>query len=150
MFLVRLLFTFSLLFSINVHAAGQLPGLEAGHYALVEGSPKLCAPYKLSELDLQSPKITVGGRYSLLLKNARKQVESDLDPSCEFVEQSTKEILNGETLISRTNSEVCGGAVVKSKISSKFVFRGPQVVLDHSIQEDVRQAAYRCVWNRIN
>jgi hypothetical protein len=146
MFLIKAICVLSV--SVGTFAvAAPLPGLEAGHYGLVEGSPKLCAPYRLSELDLQSPRITVGGRYALILKNARKQIESDLDANCEFIEEATKAVSGAESTVTRTNSEVCGQSV-KSKITSKFTFRGEQVILDHQIQEETRQVGYRCVWAR--
>lgn len=128
-------------------AAREFPGLEAGHYRLVEGSDKLCRSFTISPKDLQARVLNVGGRYTMIMRNARRQVESDLDANCEFVEEATKETSDVDTVLTRANSELCGG-VTKSKTISKFLFRGDRIWLDHAIQNGTRNVSYRCAWQR--
>lgn len=131
----------------EAQASREFPGLEVGTYRLVEGPDKLCRAFTIQASDLKARVLNVGGRYSMLMRNAKRQVESDLDANCEFIEEATKEVSDVDTVLTRSNSEVCGG-VVKSKTVSKFMFRGERVWLDHAIQDGPRNATYRCTWQR--
>lgn len=131
------------------NASADFPGLEPGHYRLTEGSDQLCRSFSIEASAIKSRRLEVGGRYTMILRNARRQVESDLDPNCEFVEEATKESSDVDTVMTRANSEICGG-VTKSKTVSKFLFRGEKIWLDHAIQEGPRNVSYRCVWTRAN
>lgn len=150
MFLIRAFFLLSLSFvgSFAIAQSGrEFPGLETGNYRLVEGDEKLCQAFSIHPRDLKERVLNVGGRYKMLMRNAKRQVESDLDANCEFIEEATKEVSDVDTVLTRSNSEVCGG-VAKSKTVSKFLFRGDRVWLDHAIQDGPRNVSYRCFWQR--
>ncbi|MBX3019901.1 MAG: hypothetical protein KF767_18585 [Bdellovibrionaceae bacterium] len=150
MFLIRVLLLLSVSFTGALSFAQnprEFPGLETGSYRLVEGNEKLCQSFSIRPSDLKERIINVGGRYQMLMRNAKRQVESDLDANCEFVEEATKETSDVDTVLTRSNSEVCGG-VAKTKTVSKFLFRGDRVWLDHAIQDGPRNVSYRCAWQR--
>lgn len=123
-----------------------LPGLESGNYRRIEGPKELCANFQITTRDLKASYLQLGARYQVILKNSRKQVESDLDPSCIFVEETQKELSSNESLVRRVNAEVCKG-VPQTKVLSEYTFTPGQITLDHTITDNTRQAHYKCKWS---
>lgn len=135
-----------LVVSAGVAQAQPIPLLEAGRYELAEGDKELCpGELTFSEKAVRRQFLAVGGLYRYEVKNSQSILESDLDPKCEFREQTRSELNTaGESKLVRVNEEVCSGKTT-SRITSTAVVTKLKVQLTHEIEG---VTPYTCVWKK--
>lgn len=129
-------------FSLSANAA-RTTALEAGQYTLTSGEKGLCRNFSVSESDLGSKRLSLGGFYDFEVGNSSHAVESDLDPACEFREQNRVQDRGTETVLVRVNEEYCKGAL-RSKTVSEATLRAGEIQIRHQVDG----AEIICVWNK--
>lgn len=126
--------------------AQKISILEAGSYELVSGEKRLCGDFSLSERDINARTLTVGNLYNFEKSNSSHNIESDIDPSCEFREQNKRtEVSSQEVVLTRINAELCKGKL-RSKTVSKVLIRPQEIQVQHQVDN---ADPYSCVWKRV-
>lgn len=138
---IRTLLTVTLV-GFGISAQAKVNTLSAGNYSLVEGEKNLCLNFSLSERDAQAKQISLGGLYSYETVNAARSIESDIDPACEFREQSHRDEQGEVTVLTRVNEEYCKGRL-RSRTVSTASIRHDEIQVRHEISG---APAFTCVW----
>jgi hypothetical protein len=128
----------------SVTLAGTSLTLEPGSYKLIEGDRQLCQSFSLSTKDLDGRSISFGNLYSFEINNSLREIESDINPSCEFKEINQRLDDDGQTIISRTNEEFCREKL-RSRTVSTATLSGNKIMIVHQIDQ---AQAYKCLFSK--
>nr|WP_295900572.1 hypothetical protein [uncultured Bdellovibrio sp.] len=128
--------------SFSAHAQ-KAAFLEAGKYQLTSGEKALCRSLSISESDLQAKRLSIGGLYDFEVGNSNHNIESDIDPDCEFREQNRVQNRSNDTLLVRINEEYCKGTL-RSKTVSAAVITPNEIQIRHQVDG----AEVNCVWQK--
>lgn len=120
--------------------------LEIGTYQLLSGDKELCGKkVEISKNDLKGKTLFIGSLYSYELKNSQYQIESDIDPECEFKETNTREdVGNNRVVLIRINKELCKGNM-RSTITSTATLTPGEIEVRHEIDS---AEPYTCRWQK--
>ena len=148
MFLMkRLSLLLVLALASTAHAAETYPGLEVGRYKVKPGSEEFCVSFKLGAKAAAGGKIEMGPQITMLNKNSKTVIKSDIDENCEFRQVTARETRGGETRLMRVNGEFCDN---KRKTEQKYVvtFRGPEIHLEFTDVGPEGTATFLCNFAR--
>jgi hypothetical protein len=106
----------ALVFSVTAAQAATISNLTLGKYSLVSGDKNLCDEFEVIQKDITDKKVKLGAKEFFALQDETSKEASDLDANCEFKQTSTRKDSGAETVLSRTNEELC-----KGKLQSKSV-----------------------------
>lgn len=133
-----------IVFSSFAAQAQKIQTLSAGTYVATSGPQHLCGSFSLSDKDASAKTLALGAQYSYETRNSNRNTQSDLDESCEFREQNTREDRSQEVVLTRTNEEVCKGNV-SSRTFSRATVTSDEIQIRHEIDGAV---AYTCIFKK--
>lgn len=134
--------------------AQKLP-LQSGDFKLDTGDKRLCSDFTLPT-DAESLKYIYLGEYAYQAVNSSHDVQSDINPNCEFKEKTTREDHGDfESVITRVNEEDCkimnasgtwsGKWRQRSHTVSTATLRREKIQITHQVD---KAEPYTCTWLR--
>jgi hypothetical protein len=118
---------------------------EVGRYIRVKGSEKICSDFTLTAGDLKRGKIVIDARNEFSLRASNVAVKSDLDPTCEFREENSIKIDGDETVLIRTDIEVCENRVKYEEVQ-RLVLRPGIIELESKVTSQNISSVETCEW----
>jgi hypothetical protein len=135
-------------FALGASTTQSLKGLETGSYKRVKGSKQFCPDFKIVAADLKGGKLRVSAQQSFALKESTVEMKSDLDENCVFREQNIKEESIDQTILIRSDTEICESRV-KSEEVVKLVIRPGVIQLESKVTSEDMTSVESCEWSLI-
>lgn len=150
----------ALLMSVSAMAGKPLSAGQAGNYILdstlsnlddLQKNNHICPDFSLTKENLQGDRpVSLGALYSFETKNSKFNVDSDVLPGCQDIEENKRiDRSESETQLVRMNETDCkdkqGHTKIRSKITMTATINPNKIELRY---EMVGAEPYSCVWIR--
>jgi hypothetical protein len=119
---------------------------EPGRYTRVKGPEKFCSDFTLKSGDLKRGKLVIDARNEFSLRDSKSTIKSDLDPACEFRAEATTKTVGDETVLIKTDAEVCENRV-KSEEIQRLVIRPGVIQLESKVTSQGITSVETCEWS---